>query len=63
MTSGLSQMAALEHEVGRDENDEEFNESGCLIHPQNPCHTGLTFIAIEEGNYIHNHYFRYSYTQ
>ena len=57
--SGLSQMAALEHEVRHDESDQEFSESGCLIHAQNHCHSGLTFITIE-GYYIHNNYFRYS---
>ena len=51
MITDLSQMSALEQELGRDENDEVFSSSYHLIHPQNPCQTGLWLVGIERGIY------------
>ena len=40
-------MATLEHELGHNEKYEEFSASAYLIHPQNSCHSGQTFIPTE----------------
>ena len=37
MVSGVSQVAALEREFGRDENDEDFDQENQVLHSQNPC--------------------------